>query len=359
MQKPLISICLADSSKEKLSRETLESVLAQTYENFELIVIDNSPEYSSSKIVYQYTDSRIRLYKDNEYKGFYQAINLATSLAKGELITILNFNDLYAQNFLDEIVSAYSSYPTKKVFVTGLYYYYSDENYLKAWHPFKIQGLKNRQEILLNLIEGNNIGNNLNMAYSRSCLLQTGFFSEDYKHASSYEYWVKLAEKYDFVYIPKLLAYYRIFSSDGMLDKNAAMLEESSKIFKNRLLKSSLLETKTCQEALFIRTGNEIRKAFQAGLEHRSGKYTRKMLEVLRKNFPEESRNFYLYFVQVASYFMGVSFLKGIISIIGEGVLYPYKKTSEFKQRMLFYKKPPVQKSSCSSGCGSCGGGCH
>lgn len=360
MQKPLISICLVNFNNKNLPVKTVESILSQTYENFELILIDSYSDDFPVKKMREYKDPRIKLYKGEESENVYQNINKTISLAKGELITILHSNDFYTPNFLDEIVKAYNNYPTKKVFITGFYSYYSGENKLKSNHPFKLQGLKTKQEIFSKLLEGNNTGNSINMAFSRSCLLHAGLFQENYEYAANYEYWSKLAEATDFVYIPKVLAYCRAldFDSRDMIAKNIAALKESCEIFKHRLLKSPLLKSRSAREASYIYVGSETIKAFKLGVAKNSGQLTRQMLAVVKTNFPDLSRNFYWHFVYLISYFVEIpsDFVKNIISAIGESVLYPYKKNCEFKQRTLFEKPKQPQPSSgkCAGSCGSC-----
>jgi|GEM_PF-3448641 len=362
MIKPLISVCLTNFNGEKYLNKTIESVLNQTYENFELIIMDNASTDSSADIVRQYNDSRIKFFQNDRSTSVSKNTNKTVLLSRGELITILHSEDLYAPNFLEELVRTYEKYPTKKVFITGVYFYYSDVNKLKAWLPFKIGGLKTKQEVLSSLIRGNTVGNGINVAYHRSCISGAGVFSEKYKFAGVYEYLIRLAELYDFVYIPKILTYYRVHTIDfpDKINKNLPVMLEGYEIFNNKLLNNTLINKNSLHEANFIHACQEIQKAFYTGVKYDSGLYTRKSLALLKKKFPSQRYNLYWYFVYGSSVFIDVpfKFMKNIFVFLIGSVLYPYEKTCEYKQKILMIKiqpPKPIQKTSCRCSCGCSG----
>lgn len=88
-------------------QESIESVLQQTYQNFELIIVDDGSIDRSYSIAKQLSeeDKRIKLYALKKNKGVAYARNYATRLAKGELIAFLDCDDLWMPEKLEKQVS--------------------------------------------------------------------------------------------------------------------------------------------------------------------------------------------------------------------------------------------------------------
>ncbi len=106
MPQPLISVVIPAYNHEKFVGAAIESVLDQSYQNFELIVIDDGSTDLTAKVVQSYKDSRINyLYQDNQ--DAYNTINRGMRLAKGDFIAILNSDDIYAPNRLARLLEVH------------------------------------------------------------------------------------------------------------------------------------------------------------------------------------------------------------------------------------------------------------
>lgn len=99
-QKPLVTIIMPVYNGEKYIKESLESILEQTYQNWELIIVNDASTDSSAKIALQYVkkDKRIKLtsHKKNRYRA--AALNTGIRMAKGEYISFLDADDLYFED---------------------------------------------------------------------------------------------------------------------------------------------------------------------------------------------------------------------------------------------------------------------
>lgn len=95
-----VSILMPMYNSEKYVQEAIDSVLNQTYENFELIIVDDGSIDSSVEIVEKYNDPRIKLYKNIENKGLPYTRNKLLSLATGEYIALLDSDDIALPNRL-------------------------------------------------------------------------------------------------------------------------------------------------------------------------------------------------------------------------------------------------------------------
>jgi len=105
MLQPLISVVIPAYNHEKFVGAAIESVLDQSYQNFEIIVIDDGSTDRTAEVIQSYDDTRITyLYQDNQ--DAYNTINRGMGLTQGDFIAILNSDDIYAPNRLERLIEA-------------------------------------------------------------------------------------------------------------------------------------------------------------------------------------------------------------------------------------------------------------
>ncbi len=106
--KPKISILLPSYNYQAYITIAIESVIKQTYQNWELIIIDDGSKDDSIKVIKKYKDKRIRLYTQ-ENKGVSKTLNKAFDLSKGEYICFLDADDFYHPEKLEKQLSLIES----------------------------------------------------------------------------------------------------------------------------------------------------------------------------------------------------------------------------------------------------------
>lgn len=142
----LVSIITVCYNSEKTVADTIRSVLNQTYNNWEHIVIDGGSKDQTINIFQSYNQSyngRLKLYQGPD-KGIYDAMNKGISYAKGEIIGIINSDDWYASDALENIVKAYLSCDNKEQIITGGLNRVRDGIviYKQKHHEITLKGLK-------------------------------------------------------------------------------------------------------------------------------------------------------------------------------------------------------------------------
>jgi glycosyltransferase involved in cell wall biosynthesis len=106
MKISLITVCY---NAEKTIEKTIQSVLAQDYTDIEYIVIDGQSKDNTMQIVNRYKE-RIAIVKSEKDKGMYDGINKGIKLATGDIVGILNADDVFANNnILSQVVNAFNS----------------------------------------------------------------------------------------------------------------------------------------------------------------------------------------------------------------------------------------------------------
>lgn len=276
---PKISILMPNYNYEKFISSAIESVLLQTYKNFELIISDNASTDNSVNEIKKYNDERIILFLNDKNISLYQNIERAKAKATGKIITILHSDDFYEPDFLKEIINAYYKYPNQKVFITGVNNYHEAENIKIKYFPFDSDGLKTKEHVFSQLAIRNNIGNGVNSAFATDLFNNSVIYNSEYKYSADYELFFRLSHENDFVYIDKILANYRIHANNlsHLVNKNLDMFREGLEICNKNLdnyHKSNsflkIIESSSCINAIFY-----------MGIKYNDGQLTRAMLNCL------------------------------------------------------------------------------
>ncbi|MET3107079.1 glycosyltransferase involved in cell wall biosynthesis [Oxalobacteraceae bacterium GrIS 2.11] len=113
----LCSIIIPLYNKEKFVHIALDSVLSQTYENFEIIVVDDGSTDAGPELILSMTDQRIRLIRQAN-AGVSRARNRGIEEARGDLVFFLDADDWYAKPFLQTVVDMAVQYPAGTCFAT-------------------------------------------------------------------------------------------------------------------------------------------------------------------------------------------------------------------------------------------------
>lgn len=120
MQTPLVTIAIP-AYKSSFLRQAIESALAQTYTNIELIIVDDQSPNNIQEIVKSFDDTRIKYYRNkNNLGGKNPALNWNQCLhyAQGEYFSLLCDDDLYEPTFIEEMLQLAKKYPQTNVFRT-------------------------------------------------------------------------------------------------------------------------------------------------------------------------------------------------------------------------------------------------
>ena len=128
----LVSIIMPSFNTAKFIEETIDSVLAQTYTNWELIIVDDCSTDNTDEVVAKYTDSRIRYLKNEKNSGAAVSRNRALREAKGRWIAFLDSDDLWTADKLEKQIR----------FMEENKYSYSYTNYVEIAEDSTPLGIK-------------------------------------------------------------------------------------------------------------------------------------------------------------------------------------------------------------------------
>ena len=195
--KPLVSIITVCLNSEKTIEQTIQSVINQTYPNIEYIIIDGKSTDGTLDIIDKYKD-KISIFVSERDKGIYDAMNKCLKLATGELIGIINSDDWYEPDAVENIVNTFLEDRTAQIFYGDMNVYEKDK-FRGIRYPSSLKELHTWMAIPHPSVF---IANEVYKKYR---------FNSKYKIGADRDLMLKLYSKnYTFKYINKIIANYRI-----------------------------------------------------------------------------------------------------------------------------------------------------
>jgi glycosyltransferase involved in cell wall biosynthesis len=180
-----VSAIITTCNRPNFLARAIDSVLSQTFECIEIIIIDDYSENETCNLVARYIErcKKIRYERLPERSGACRARNRGRELASGDLIAGLDDDDVWSPKRIEVLVNAYHS---KYAFVTSQDTYVQGEN---RWVSDKPETIT-----LANVLYANCVGNQV--LVSKSKLDRLGGFDESLPAAQDYDMWIRLIEQY-------------------------------------------------------------------------------------------------------------------------------------------------------------------
>lgn len=209
--KPLVSVCIPAYNNAGYIKETIDSVLNQTYPNIELVICDDKSKDDTVSVIESIEDSRIKLYKNEKNLGMSGNWNKCLSKCSGEFIKLICADDMLAEDCLEKEVGALMEHPeavlaesdTRLVDLNG-----KQKGFYKR---YKTSGLTNGKKIArAGFFVKNYFGAPLANTFRRSTLEKTQGFDTWYTYILDYDFWVQLACMGDVYIIHEPLNYFRV-----------------------------------------------------------------------------------------------------------------------------------------------------
>ncbi|MBT0653788.1 glycosyltransferase family 2 protein [Geomobilimonas luticola] len=205
-----VSVCIPTYNYGRFIADAIESVLAQTFSDYELIISDNCSDDNTRHIVEKYTisDSRIRYYCNEQNIGMVGNWNRCLELAQGEYVKILCADDLLEPICLEESVNALECY-TNAVLVSGARLLVDTHLKPVAKHSFgdSLQVVLGTDVIQRCLVEGNLIGEPTSVLFRRALAVRG--FDTAYQQITDMEMWFHILENGYFAFVPDVICRYR------------------------------------------------------------------------------------------------------------------------------------------------------
>ncbi len=204
-QKPLVSIITVVFNGEKDLEETILSVISQSYQNLEYIIIDGKSSDRTLDVIYKY-NNQVDYWISEPDEGIYDAMNKGIMAATGEIIGLINCGDTYTHNAVEEVVKVYQSVADNQYLViTGAMYRFDPEKNIK----FKI--VKDREKLQKSINKTMPINHPATFV-TKAIYTKLGAFDSQYRICGDYDLIFRMyhSSLVNFVFIDRELAYMKL-----------------------------------------------------------------------------------------------------------------------------------------------------
>jgi glycosyltransferase involved in cell wall biosynthesis len=201
--KPLVSVLMTSYNREKYITESIDSVLASTYSNWELIILDDGSADNTFNIAQNYAlkDSRIKAYRNRVNLGQFKNRNEIVKYSNGEYLKYLDSDDLLYPYGLEQLVFYMEKFPDAGY---GLCSIKQDDSKI---YPYQ---LSPEQSYRAHYLEGRGIFNKapLSSIFRRKAFIDVGGFPHE-NHSGDFAMWNHIACFYAVVLMPQGIVWYR------------------------------------------------------------------------------------------------------------------------------------------------------
>lgn len=196
---PLITVVIPVYNSEKYISSAIESVLTQTYQNFEIIIINDGSTDNTKRVIESFNDSRIK-YIEQKNAGPAAARNKGLENAIGEYIAFLDADDLWKPEKLELQINVFKGHDDICLTYSALEVL-SSENILIELHSFK----NYKRMDLVKFLLFDHIAIMPAVMIKKTYLDEVGYFNPGLYTGEDWDLWLRLALKANFFYTDKIL----------------------------------------------------------------------------------------------------------------------------------------------------------
>lgn len=218
---PHVTVVLPTYNRADILPDSIESVLEQTYEDFELIVVDDGSSDETGQVVDGFDDPRLRYIRHETNQGISAARNTGIAHARGDIVAFQDSDDEWLPDKLRRHVEAFDDAPPEVgVVYTGMYREVDgDERYLP---PPEVEPKVGK---INDVIVRRNFISTQMAAVRRECFDTVGGFDEELTALVDWELWIRLSQQYQFELVDEALV--RAAVEPDSISKNLTGIVES------------------------------------------------------------------------------------------------------------------------------------
>ena len=249
-KNPKVTVLMSVYNGKNYLCEAINSILNQTFKDFEFLIINDGSTDSTKEILDSYNDPRIRIINNGKNVGLTKSLNKGLQLAGGKYIARQDADDVSAPERLQKEIHFLETH--QDYAVVGTFVKILNEN-------SEIIGLLDRltedTQIRERLRSDNGITHG-SAVIRKKCLLDVGFYDESIMRAQDYELWLRLSEKYRLANIPEYLYMWRKHAENievkhiaeqkisvilAMIKHKISSIERATILFTNLIEKYNLI----------------------------------------------------------------------------------------------------------------------
>ncbi len=230
--KPLVSIAMPVYNRAAIVGASIDSILAQTFRDFELIIVDDGSTDDIQSVVHAYQDDRIRYVRHTENRGLMAARNTGVRESRGAFFAFQDSDDTWHPQKLEEEVALLSAAPlsvggaysrVEKTYINGITVRIPSDNQ------------KNVDGGLLEVfLRGDYFITLQALLVRRECIDRVGVFDESFKVFGDGDFIVRFAKHFKFVYNPNIRVLLKVQNDSISLDQKKRLVAKERLFEKER-----------------------------------------------------------------------------------------------------------------------------
>jgi len=234
---PLISIVIPVYNGANFISEAIDSALAQTYKNIEILVVDDGSSDNTGEIVKRY-GSAVK-YFPKENGGVSTALNFGIENAKGEYLSWLSHDDFYHSDKIEKQIKILAGLSEEERKSTVLYSSFEemneDKNVYDKFEPQKKYSIKKLNNSFWPVIAG--LINGCTVLFPKSCFEQIGNFNPELRYTQDSDFFFRLYPKFKLLFHPDITVISRKHKEQGGQLKNERIVKEDNDLYINMVNK--------------------------------------------------------------------------------------------------------------------------
>ena len=239
---PTVSVLMCVYNGEKYLKEAIDSILLQTYTDFELVIINDGSTDSSEDIILLYNDNRIKYFKNETNIRLQASLNKGLEKCSGRLIARMDADDISLPTRFQKQVDFFESHPEIGVLGTGFVFIEGNGTQLESVkYPASSSAIQWSLFFTCPIVHPSTM-------MRREVVDMVGGYNEQLKHAEDYDLWCRLCFLTKFSNLENTLLKLRKHDSNASLDYSN-LINQTVKISQNLI--SNLLREQISEKLLF------------------------------------------------------------------------------------------------------------
>lgn len=208
---PVVSVCIPAYNNEKYIEEVVESVLNQTYTDYEIIIVDDHSKDQTWKNIKKYNRSNVSIYQNKTNLGLVGNWNEAVAHASGKYIKLLCGDDILLPKCLEKEVEVLECNESVSMVISDLLIINSNGQLKYKVKRFITEGIKEGKMLARRSIHIKNyFGAPCNVLFRKADFDRLGGFADYLRYIPDFDMWLKLAYLGDIYYIKEYLSKFRV-----------------------------------------------------------------------------------------------------------------------------------------------------
>ena len=201
---PEVSVIIPTYNRAHYICSAIQSVLNQTFEDFEIIVVDDASTDDTREIIDKFEDERIYYIRHKKNRGGSASRNTGIKHSRGKFIAFLDDDDLWMRNKLEKQLDLINKTSEIGVVYTGVLLINNSGQIISH----KIPSL--RGNIFPDILKKNYVGSCSMVLVRKECFTRIGLFDENLPAGQDWDMWIRLAKRYQFDSVNEPLVLYRV-----------------------------------------------------------------------------------------------------------------------------------------------------